>query len=464
MRAAPKLQSRKRSDPSLTFAKLGDVLSNHCGIVTSVQPLGQRAAALGGAFGYAAQVESLTLLGNDVLRERRTTSPDAWRESAEGRAGTRVAYDRTRAFARAVGEALERYASCLYDPADLVTGSYHEIAPQGAIHPHAFQLPDAEEYAHLPELSPFQDEAPARWARAWSVRDEAWQVAPAQMVHLMYNPLPGEPRFVPTTSTGWAIHHTREEAIHAGLRETIERDAFAIHWLNKMHPPAVDLADAGPEVERFVARIARDGATLHARSLTTDIGIAVFAIMIVDERAGRPAFCLTTAAHPNPRRGLLQAIEEAAMIHHHAKRRARELPPAKPATEISSMADHQDHYLRQENLVTLAPLLDARGASVALSDLPDFASDDVWAETRAMVNALARAGLDTLYVDGTPPDLRKAGWHAAKVLVPGAARHEYGYGVRLLACPRIYNAPVAMHKRTRPATRDELNTEPHPYA
>lgn len=464
---APRLGSRRRTDPSLTFAKLPDIMSGHCGIVLGIQRLRPIERSLRSLHGYAAELESATLLGSSYLRERRTPeAPEAWRQSSEGRIGTRVAYDRTRALARAVGEALERYACCIYDPSDYVTGSHDELRDV-ALDPRICQGPAPDEYAHLPEYAPFEPGAPMRWTWSWSLRDARHVLVPAQLCNIMYNPIPGEPMFQPASSTGWALHHTAEEAIHTGLREIVERDSFALMWLNRLQVPVLDLdsvADAA--VARFREDMAREGADVRVLVTTTDVGIASFAVMAIDRREGRPAFLLTTAAHPDPVRALRQACEEAAMVHvdFRARVRAGFEAPAR-MEDIRRMSEHAQFYLVHENLRHLEWMIQTEGRRRAdFADIPNHASQDVWTETRAIVDGFAKAGLDTLYVDTTPPDLREAGWRTAKIIVPGSVRHEYGYGARLLDCKRIYEAPARMGLRAGPTTRDDINPDAHPYS
>src|SRR5439155_2863315 len=87
--AQPKLGARTRTDPALTYAKLADVLSAHCGIVLNVQRLRADDRTFGTVHGYYAHVEGATMVG---------------RRATEGRAGSRFAFDKDRAFVRTVGE------------------------------------------------------------------------------------------------------------------------------------------------------------------------------------------------------------------------------------------------------------------------------------------------------------------------------------------------------------------------
>lgn len=463
--AAPRLGPRRRSDPALTFAKLPAVESAHCGIVTGIERFDIRERSMRGVSGYATTIEAATPMGYDQLKRLRGTKAEIFRTGAEGRGGSRVAFDRTRAFVRAVGEALERYACCTYDPGSFVTASWSEVKAH-ALDPRSAQQPSAEEYAMLPGLAPFDENARMRWQWAWRLPDGRPTLVPAQMCYVMYNCLADEPRMSGSTSTGWALHHTREEAIHAALRETIERDSFMITWLHRLPVPSLDLESVDePEVVRFLSRLQEGGARVRVLVTTTDLGIPSFAVAAHDPRPGRPAFFVTLAAHPDPRRGLRQAVEEAAMMQLDltARLRAGLEDPPETMEEVEDMADHAAFYLDPAHVGPVRWMIeDGEGARarVRLDELPDLGSPDVWEETQRMVARIRNAGMETLYVDTTPPDLREAGWHAAKVLVPGSVRHEYGHMVRYLDCPRIREAPARMGYP--PAS--PLNTDVHPYS
>lgn len=454
-----KLGPRRRTPPELTYAKLHDVHSRHCGIITDLErfEIRERGPKL---YGYGATVEVATTLGYARFRQLRGSQSEIWRTGAAGRGGSRVAFDRTRAFVRTVGEGLERYACCTYDPGAFVRAPWIDVRER-ALDPRECQRPTKEEYSHLPLLAPFDPAAPMRWANGWSLRDKTERLVPAQDCYVMYNTIPGEPRLAGNTSTGWALHHTPEEAIQSALREVVERDSFMITWLHRLPVPTLDLDSIDmPDVKAWLADLDGEGSRARVLVTTTDFGIPSFAVAASDSRPGRPAFHLTLAAHPDPRRGLRQAVEEAAMTRLDLTYRVREGLVKSRATmeEITEMQDHAEYYLDPSHLAPLEWLLRPT-PSIRLDEIPSAGSDDVWSEVTTMVDGIAKAGYDTLYVDTTPPDLREAGWAAAKALVPGSVRHEYGHGVRYLNCPRIYDAPARMGH-----ARGALNLDAHPYS
>ena len=462
----PRLRPRRRTPPTLTFAKLRDVVSPHCGIVTDVQRFDLRDRGLQGLHGYGATLESATPLGFEGFRRRRHQEVEVWSRGAEGRNGNRVAFDRTRAFVRAVGEALERYACTTYDPGRFVTAAWRDVRAH-ALDPRRMQHPSPEEYARLP-LEPFREDAPLRWQWAWRVPDGRPTLVPAQACYLMYNHLPGEPRFTTSSSTGWALHHSWEEALHTGLREVVERDSFMLTWLHRLRVPSLDLASVDePDLARWIRQMQEGGARVRVLVTTTDLGVPSFAVAAHDPRPGRPAFLLTLGAHPDPRRGLRQALEEAAMMRLDltARLRAGLVHPPARMEDVLDMGHHGEYYLDPDHLAPVRFLLEEDDAPrVRLDELAGHPSDDVLEETLWMVERLAAAGHETLLLDGTPPDLREAGWTAVKALAPGTVRHEYGHGARFLACPRIHEAPVRMGHRARPTTDADLNPDVHPYS
>jgi len=462
---APRLRHRRPSPPESTFTRLQDVVSDVCGIVPRVELMRMRAPHLRRVRGYWAQVEHATLLSHAFFHDQRSAQAEVWRESAEGRNGARSAYEPTRAYVRAVGEALERYACGMYDGTDWLTASCDELG-NDALDPHSVQLPDAREYDALDGFSPLPRDAPIRWLWGYRLLDMAPRLVPAQLAYVMLNTLPNEPIFYPTTSTGWALHLTREEAILTGLREVIERDAFFLHWLARI--PTRVLDDVNDEVvTAFLAEMQEAGAQAHIHVTSTDIDVAAFACYITHDDPAMPAFMMNTAAHADPTRGLHQLVEEASMMHMDLvdlKRSGRATVPESGG--VATMAEHANLYLDHAHREAVDWLLEARGR-VSFHDLPrpdDAALATPLGQVEWLVDRLQRAGLETYYIDTTPADLASVGFHAAKVLVPGSVRHEYGAGVRLLACPRLYEAPVRMGVRSQPLVRDDINPDPHPYA
>jgi ribosomal protein S12 methylthiotransferase accessory factor len=87
-------------------------------------------------------------------------------------------------------------------------------------------------------------------------------------------------------------------------------------------------------------------------------------------------------------------------------------------------------------------------------DYPCLAGDDIRDDIRTCVEIAGRAGLETLVLEQTRPDV---GMPAVKVVVPGL-RHFWPR----FAPGRLYDAPLALGWVTEAFREEDLNPEPFP--
>jgi ribosomal protein S12 methylthiotransferase accessory factor len=249
--------------------------------------------------------------------------------------------------------------------------------------------------------------------------------------------------FFAPSSNGHAVGNCLEEAILQGLLELVERDAIAIWWYARVHRPGVELP-----VE-FVERLAARGWTAWALDLTHDLGIPVRAALA---REARGRWCVGFGAHLDHSIALERAtgelrqllvlgdercvwnpgdLPDEAFLHPHAGER--------PATRTGTP-------LREPSAAVERALADPRPASATATPMRDLR-----AAVEHVVALLAPAGLETLVVDQTRPDL---GLSAAKVIVPGL-RHFWPR----FAKGRLYDVPERLGW-TRSLGEAELNPVP----
>src|SRR5262249_53577196 len=119
---------------------------------------------------------------------------------------------------------------------------------------------------------PFDASHPLRWVRGFSLTHGAPRLVPVAAAHY------GEAdELVEETSSGMAAHTARRPALLSALCALVERDAFMIHWLNRLAPPLVDLGGASDErVSRFLQFVTSRGWKPRVSDLTTDLGIPVY--------------------------------------------------------------------------------------------------------------------------------------------------------------------------------------------
>jgi hypothetical protein len=166
------------------------------------------------------------------------------------------------AWARCVGEAIER-TSLILDPGDSIEwATYRDIAPR-ALDPRELLLGQA----------PFDPDQNRPWTTAITPEGESCLV-PAECCFFGYDSWPPG-----ADSSGCAAGPTVEFARQRALRESIERDAVSIWWRRQAILPRVDPAGfSQPEfaiVGSFLARTGRDWWLLDASTGLGSVAVAV---------------------------------------------------------------------------------------------------------------------------------------------------------------------------------------------
>src|SRR5262249_46896418 len=107
-----------------------------------------------------------------------------------------------------------------------------------------------------PTPAPFDPSAEIEWAPVWAMRDQRFRYLPTSMLYFFYS----GPNQIAADSNGCAAGNTLAEAIVQGFLELVERDAYAIWWYNRLHRPAVDLAQLDDAFARELqSRLAQAG-------------------------------------------------------------------------------------------------------------------------------------------------------------------------------------------------------------
>src|SRR5438067_6011608 len=150
----------------LLFKVIGNLIDDRTGIVRNVTQVPREAGHPDFFYFYAKAC-------NAGAFTRQKNFADAGGASA----------DRANAMAKAIGEAVERYCSAIYDREEFPFYSF-ESAPFQCIQPFGFALYSDKQYAsrNFPFV-PFEDSTPVRWAPTVdATTNEMWHV-PASMVY-----------------------------------------------------------------------------------------------------------------------------------------------------------------------------------------------------------------------------------------------------------------------------------------
>ncbi|KYF70543.1 TOMM precursor leader peptide-binding protein [Sorangium cellulosum] len=353
------------------------------------------------------------------------------------------------ALIRAVGEAIERYASARIDRAGFLRASIVEmkgdfIAPE--------RLGRYEEAQYARPGFPYAlvvATTPIDWVLGRWLDTGAPVHVPALAAYYTYC-APPEARFFDVTSNGLAAGATLDDASMAAALELIERDAFMISWLARRPGRRIVLDESiDPDAREVARQLADCGARVELYLL--EAGIAVPAVMCVGYGDGKrwPGAVVSLAAHLSPRAAIRKAILEQGQIVSYVFRfvTGQEVViPARPE-DVRTLDDHAAYYFPAERAAAFAFLRE--GGAVTASQLEEPGEVSL----SELARRVTAAGLRIAIVDVTSPDLAATPFRVARALGPEFQQIHFGHELAQLGNPRLRS--MAPHG---------FNPDPHPMA
>ncbi|MCH9684706.1 MAG: YcaO-like family protein [Deltaproteobacteria bacterium] len=375
-----------------------------------------------------------------------------------------TATNRTVALAKAIGEAVERYCGSVYD-ADRVQVMSHREAKGEAIDPRRFVLFHDSQYEAGFGINRVDEDSPIGWTRGYSLTNDRPVWVPASMVYTEYQALTVQEPFEVTPVSGYACGNTLEEALLGGICEVVERDAFMIHWYQRLPTDGIDLRTLqSAQAKETLERYRNCPVRLFCANITTDLGIPAVAALMTSQHPGWPAAAIATAASTDPERAVVRALQELSSNHLYvrdsADARAGDIPHG--PEQVTSQEDHGLLYTHPRWLTQLDSLLRPR-SRISIGDVPGREFSDMKDAVEHCVANLHEAGHEVLFADLTTPELAEQGFKVVKVLIPGLQPVDFGPHYRHLGGRRLYEVPGRLGHDHVGRCPPELNSFPHPF-
>jgi len=357
----------------------------------------------------------------------RDTSGFSDARAAEFGGGVDADWDR--AFMKAAGEGLERYAAGVYRGARLERAPIEAV--DGPVAPEAFVRPDDA-------ATPAADEA-IPWVGGEALTTGEQSSLPAPLVCYP----PPEPRLAPPITTGLGLGSSGTDALLAGLYEVIERDATMLAWYSTFEPLRLGLdggEDAGFAALRKRARA--ESLSVVPLLVTVDVDVPVIAVGVSRGPDGDwPRFAAGSAAALDPAAAARSALAEA--IQNWMELRA--MGPDRAAEEGAAIGEHA--ALPEETAAFFDPDGTVPAGSLGAPALSGRA------ELEAVVDRVGRAGLEPHAARLTTRGLDAIGFEAVRVLVPGTQplfTDEPYFGERARTVPRGLGYEPRLDRRYHP--------------
>lgn len=370
------------------------------------------------------------------------------------------------AMAKAIGEAVERYCSAIYDREDFPLTSMVS-APFPCISPQEFALYCEAQYAKpgFP-YQPFTATTPIRWANMIDpLTDEPWYV-PASMVVMpyFYDTEHGEAAIAQPITTGLACHCSWEKAAMSAIGEVIERDAFTIAWQARLGMPKITLNTLSPQNCDIVNRFERTGHTVTILNITLDHGIPSILSVIQHPSPEAPALLVAASTDLDPEEAIRKSLEELAHTRRLALQLKATLPALDPDHDHDTLIDQDSHihvYCDHAN-TSLADFLFASERQMDFTEIENLSTGDQKKDLTTYLERIAAVNHQVLLADLTSCDVKDLGLWVARAVIPGFHPLCMGHPFRALGGHRLWTIPQKLgYPGITQVTGD--NPKAHPY-
>jgi len=377
--------------------------------------------------------------------------------------------DRYVAMAKAVGEAVERYCSAIFDRDELLLSTYRELG-RNAVHPDLFTVYSPQQLAVEGFLwQPFTEDSSAHWTEGTSLVTGETVLLPAAAVFIPYfyhHHRERTAHVLQPISTGLACGASFAEAAMSGLCEVIERDAFTITWQARLSRPRIRPETLPPVGRDLLRRFAEVGIRVELMDITTDVGVPTLLSIALSDAATSPAVAVAAATDPSREQALVKTLEELAHTRKYSKQVMDYMPPiavdvAGGHPQVKDQKEHLRFYCPQESKA-FAEFAWAAEETRDFAAVADLSHPDPGEQMRRVVRQLSTAGLEPIVCDLTSPDIRALGLRVVRAVVPGAHPLQMGHSNRALGNRRLYEVPRKLGLRG-PEPGEPDNPYPHPF-
>jgi len=327
----------------------------------------------------------------------RTTDTAAFADTRCAEFAAGVAADWDAAYAKAIGEALERYCAGTYRASSFrsapTAGVVDAVPVDRFVRPADAGTPESDD--HVP------------WVAGIDLATRESASLPAEFVVFP----PPEERFAPAITTGLGLGNSTAEAVLSGLYETVERDASMLAWYSTFEPMGLDIDDEGFETLRKRARTEELSVTPLLLTQDVDVPVVGVAVHRDGETGEWPQFAMGSAADLDAAAAARNALAEA--LQNWMELRA--MGPEQASREEGAIGSYADFPDRVREFVS--PDVTVPAADVTAADVTDL---NGVGEVEAVVDRLGDADLDAYAARLTTRDVAVLGFEGVRVLVPEA--------------------------------------------
>ena len=371
------------------------------------------------------------------------------------------------AMAKAVGEAIERYSSAIFDVDALPLCSFDAAGfPCTAPETYALYLPEQYSQPGFPWV-PFRRDVRVRWTPARDLVSGQDVHVPACRVFMPYTYYlgTGDAPIDQPISTGLACHMDWPRAALNAVCEVVERDAVMLAWQAMIAPAQLRIETLSDANYDLVQRLEHAGASVTIFDLTMDHGIPTVLSTLRGAMPTTPALVVAGSSSPDPEEAVRKSLEEVAHTRRYSQyilNHASRLIPDPPLYEsVVDQGTHLNFYVDPANLRHAGFLYQSR-KRIEFDELPNLATGIPQRDLDAVVRCIASVGEQVLVADITSSEIESLGMKVVRAVIPGFHPLHMGHQHRALGGRRLREVPQKLGFPGIPGAAAD-NPAPHPY-
>lgn len=375
------------------------------------------------------------------------TTPDLGTTASPepGTGGFGASFSEPIALMKAAGEAAERHSVSCFDRNTFSVGTFSEQAP--ALNPEHFMFFSPEQL-RSDRFSRFSWPPEERfyWVEGEDCITKSPIKVPAQLVYLNYARDLGERQLIIPTSTGSASGHSAEESILGGMLELMERDAFMIHYLQKIEGTTIDLSSNAlfSEIEKYLARF-----KLELRTFVLETDLPVITVMSIllersDSGAVSPSMSVGMKCSLSLERAMIGAIEESIQTRPWIRGLLQDAQLGNRATIEQAIDDciiHRAMQWEDPELLKTSSFFTESEKCLSYEELESKTAVRTASGLDQLLEHCAAAGHPVYRVDVTIPEVREHGLTVSRVVMPTLQQFYLEEPFMPLGCNRWQEVP-----------------------
>lgn len=364
------------------------------------------------------------------------------------------------AYIKCLGEAIERQALTVYKERDLITRPYSSLKKKALRPLEVIGL--SSEQKEVYELFKYDDDTPFSWSEGTLLNDNSTVLIPTQLIYFNYKVNKNERLIYQPISTGGSGGGNINAALLRGILEVVERDSFAITYLNKLSVPNINPYSIDhPQVKSALRILNRYKLEWIILSITTDLDIPCFASLILDHTGIGPAVLMGMKASLDPVDAIIGSLEEAIRARSWIRQEfdlyfETKYKYLKPE-EFSKAEDRGIYWYSKDVKKELTFWMETETKKLP----PSQKQQDEATDLRYLVSKLEDKGHLVYYKDITKPTIKFDGYSVVKVVIPSLQPHSLIERHVPLGGDRLKKAPKEMGYDLSP--NHVLNTVPSPF-